>query len=253
MAQTYETDGGRQERMRPLFNGGSQAAAAGGGGAPPASSGGGATAAIPGEGVYQQQQALAQKAYQEAIASLQANRMGTQRQYGFLDDGSVDPNNTLGLYQQDRRAYAQDLAGAEEHALARGLGHSGLGAQVAEAPRYEHEVQSAGLMRQYLDALGQNSADQVGAANDLQSALLTARQQQLQSAIDNGDFTPADTSGPDDSSPGGTSGGTRTTQSASTPAKNGSLDAQRALLARSLALNAKYGLGKKTTTYRGRH
>lgn len=267
MARTYETESGNQERIRPLFNGGSQAAAAGATAPPPGAPAPGTpgalpaaanVAAVPGEGIYQQQQALAQKAYQDAIANLQANRSGIYRQNGFLDNGQVDPNNTLGLYQQDRNAYAHDLEDASESAHGRGLGGSGLGAQISEAPRYQHEVQSAELMRQYLAALSDNTGQQTGAANTLQASLLSARQQQIQDAISNGDFTPAGSdSSPDDSSPAAppATTGTRTTASAKAPAKksSGTLDAQRAQLARSLALNAKYGLGKKTTTYNGRH
>lgn len=168
---------------KPPSGAGSVAQAAAAAVSAPSGSGPTTPGAIPGEGIYQEQQLLAQKAYDEAVNGLSAQRKSIFQQYGFNTEGTADPNNPLGLYQQMRRSHAIDLEGADENRLSRGLSAAGLGAQAESRMRYDQDVEDAGLMRDYLGALGQNDQGKLSAAQALQQALLQARQQQIADAL----------------------------------------------------------------------
>src|SRR5687767_8733864 len=48
---------------------------------------------IAGQGAYLQRQGQAEQAYQQALAQLQQRKSQTFKDYGFLENGQVDPNN----------------------------------------------------------------------------------------------------------------------------------------------------------------
>lgn len=220
----------------------SVAAAAGAAVAAPAQAAAQASAPLPNSGLYGEQQSLAQRAHDEAMAKLQAQRLGTFRQYGFNPEGQVDPNNPLGLYQQQRRQFAQGSIAAEDRRLQRGLGGTGLGAQEESEMRYDNDVAASGLMRDYLGALGENDAARLGVGNDLQSRLLQLRQQQLAEGIEAGNWTGAATPAEQQSLAPSSQTRVAQAQAAQIP------EWEKALIARSQALNTKYNLGPKKPT-----
>lgn len=183
--------------MQQAFtNGGSQAAVAA---APPPTPNPYATATAapspgvtpPNEGLYGEYQANALKAYQDAQASIAAKRQGIYQSYGFNQDGSVNGNNMVGAYQQMKHSQALELQAAENSARERGLGGHGLGAQIAEAPRFQEDVDSAALGNAYLGALDSNSSDLGAASAAYQAALTDARNRQIQDDIANARYTVA--------------------------------------------------------------
>lgn len=153
-------------------------------------------------GVYGQAQADAETAFQKAQASIQAKRQGIQQQYGYNNDGSVNGNNPLGLYQQGRYQDAQDVMGAEDASLERGIGTTGLGAQGIEQAQYGDNIRDAGMAGSYLANLQGNDQEAQDAISQRSAALLAARQNEILTAIQNGWFTPGDTT------PDGGAGGT---------------------------------------------
>ena len=202
-------------------------------------------------GIYGQAQAAADEAYQKAQASIQAKRSGIMNQYGYAPDGSVDGNNPLGLYQQGRRQDALELSAAEDDAMDRGLGTSGLGAQVANAPRYGEAVRDAGIAGQYLDAMHGTDVDLENAYADRTNALLAARENQIQTAIQNGWFDSPATPGSDSAVPNPPS--QRAQQTASRLARTMPTPTTR-VTARSTERPApKRDTRPKTVVYRGRH
>lgn len=144
-------------------------------------------------GVYGASQADAESAFQKAQASINAKRSGIFQQYGYNEDGSVNGNNPLGAYQQDRRADAQDVMQAEDDSISRGLGTTGLGAQGIEQAQYGADLRDQGIAGSYLSALQGNDQEKEDAINARSSALLAARQNEILAAIQNGWFTPGDT------------------------------------------------------------
>jgi hypothetical protein len=144
-----------------------------------------ATNAIPGEGVYQQDQANAQRAYDDAMSSLRAKEQGIQQQFGFNPQGGVDGLNMTSGYFQLKNSQAAQLMQAREQAIGRGLGGRGLGAQIQDAPRYEQGVQDAEFQRNYLGLLGEVGEGRNSASRTLNDALAAARWRQINSAVQN--------------------------------------------------------------------
>jgi hypothetical protein len=155
-------------------------------GAPPAQA-----AQPPNQGLYGQYQAQALDAYNKAKIAIQQKRSGIYQSYGFNPDGSVDGNNSVGGYQQMKHNQALELQGAQNQALERHLGAHGLGAQVANAPRFQEDADSANFAQNYLGALDDNSTQLSGAGSDYQTALINARQAQIEDDIANGRYDTA--------------------------------------------------------------
>lgn len=141
-------------------------------------------------GVYGTAQANAEEAFQKAQANIAAKRSGIHNQYGYSDDGTVNGNNPLGLYQQGRYQDAQDVMQAENDDMDRGIGTMGLGAQGIEAAQRGADLRDSQLAGSYLSALQGADQDAQQAISDRSSALLAARQNQILTAIQNGWFTP---------------------------------------------------------------
>lgn len=141
-----------------------------------------ATNTVPLSGVYQEQSAAAHSAYDKAKARLQSDRLGIYNQYGFNPTGdNLDPYSTTGLMQRTMRQQAEELNAAEENALSRGL-KGGLANQIAEAPRADQADQLVDLTHGYQQDLANNSDQLVSAEQQMQAAILAARQAQIQQA-----------------------------------------------------------------------
>ncbi len=238
MARVIE-DSGRMERFRPTFSNSGSAAAAGAVAAPSGNAansiiqGNAAPNAIanvrgtnpPNEGLYGEYQAHALDAFNKAKISIQQKRSGIFNSYGFNSDGSVDGNNMVGGYQQMKHNQANELGHAENIAQERGLGGTGLGAQVANAPRFQEDADSAAFASSYLSDLQGADQDLSGAEGKYQQDLLDARRRQIEDDIANGRYDEAPAPG-DPASPGSSSGpsrpskpGTRATTAAARLAK----------------------------------
>jgi hypothetical protein len=203
--------------------------------------------------IYGDRSAEANRAFETAKTNIAAKRSSIFNQYGYNEDGTVNGNNPLGLYQQDRRNDALELQGAQDTALDRGLGLQGLGAQVADAPRYGEDVNAANMISNYTNSIHGTDMDLQNAIATHSGALLDARQAELDNAIANGWM-------PDGAVDDG--GGVKAPQQASAPSANAKSTAKRLAAAnKGQAPNNKSGpLGigkpapaKKPAPYLGRH
>lgn len=150
---------------------------------------------IPNEGVYGQEQANAELAWQNARTSASSRLKSFQNQAGVLADGSVDPRNQYGGYQQLLHSQGSELDQASENAMSRGLGGGpGLGNQAERGLRFGHAVQNLGFQRGLTDAQA-NYGMELGQADAQRRAAMTAA---LQNALNNawGDWTPPNMSTP---------------------------------------------------------
>jgi hypothetical protein len=231
--------------------------AAGTGNTPPAkqnsgSGGGGGNWEDDPYGIYGLESAAANKAYQQALANIAWKRKSIWQQYGYDPNGSgaVDGTNLMGLYQQDRHNNALELNAAEDSANERGLigmGTVGLGAQVADAPRFDENVRAAQMAQDYTGALHEQDMAEQQAKDALEMALLQARLD----AIAAGGYGGGGGDGGDggDGSDGG-DGNNDTPTSTSTPKTKPKTNTQimkeknpggaKSLAATSAAMNAKY-------------
>jgi len=172
---------------------------------------------IPNAGVYGQEQANAELAWQQANTASAAKLKSYQNQAGVLADGSVDPHNQYGGYQQLLQQQGSELDAGQENAMSRGLGGGpGLGNQAERGMRFGHAIQNLGFQRGLTNAqtnygmeLGQNDAQR--------RASMTSA---LQNALNNawGDWTPPDM-GTTDSAPTTGSGGPTNNQVKKPPKK----------------------------------
>lgn len=147
--------------------------------------------ANPGQGIYEQQNALAQQAYNMSMAQLKMQRDNMYHDYGMLSNGSVDPNNQFGKYQMLLGQEGSQLDSTRENAQQRGLVGPGLGNQQEAAARFQQGGTNLGFQRQVSD-IGQNytmGAQQ--AQYNLSAARIGARQDLLNNAITNRQFSPA--------------------------------------------------------------
>lgn len=209
--------------------------------------------------------AQANDAYQRAVNSINQRRTSTLGQYGFraksfddqgnAQDLEVDPTSMYGGYQQMLDQQAGDSMAAAESGAGRGF-TGGLANQAEGRLRYQSGAQSYKLGSDLLSTLGGFRSEQLGAKTNYDNELWQSRLDAARLAIDNGDFTPvADgttvTDLNDPSSPlAGTTNGSATDMSGNIvrpPASNNAARArslaQKALAARSVALNKKYNLG----------
>ena len=142
-------------------------------------------AIIPDAGVYGAESAAAVNAYNNAIATALAQRNALYNQYGLLNDGSVDPNNPQGSYQQMLRAQADQYAADEQNAQARNLGGRGLGAQQeshdvadSQAQDFQMQQQIAKIASDYADSL-------TSAGNTRDSSIAQAYTDAMNTALQN--------------------------------------------------------------------
>lgn len=149
---------------------------------------------IPNAGVYGQQQANAELAYQNAVAQAQSKKNSLYHQYGLTSTGQVDPMNQYGQYQQMLQTQGSDLDSVRDNAMERGLGGGpGLGNQAERGLRYANGVANLGFQ----GAVNQVGTDYGLALGDAEVSKRNAMTQALQDALQGawGDWTPPDMTG----------------------------------------------------------
>lgn len=155
---------------------------------------------IPGVGGYGQSSALANLAYQQAMAQLIAKRAQLLSQYGYtaqydptsgaMTSMGVDPWNPYGQYQVLLAKSAASSMEAEQERIARGLSQRGLGAQADTRSQWLAGAESSALGHQFGNDLLdiENAMAQAGYEN--QNARAQARLDAARSAISAGAFNP---------------------------------------------------------------
>lgn len=150
---------------------------------------------IPGLAGYAGAAALANQAYNNAMARYNQQRSDTLLKYGYTQDAgghlSVDPNNQYGSYQQMLRSEAGQTQGLERAQAASGWGGSSgfLGAQ-RENLRYAQGGEQANLGQSLTSALTGISQGEQDAAYNKNAALYQAQETATQNAINNQQFNP---------------------------------------------------------------
>ena len=168
---------------------------------------------------YVQAAALANTAYQQALAQINSNRQSALQQFGYtgtidpttgtLTNMQVDPNNPYGEFQQMLSTHAQDQRQAESAAMQRGLGAAtgprggGLAAQGLTADHLAFGADSANLGEQLTNTLAGLQSQQTDAQDTMNNALYQAELEATAAAIQNQAFDPADFSSIDTSGSGG--------------------------------------------------
>lgn len=141
---------------------------------------------IPDAGVYGAETAAAVNAYNNAVAAATAQRNALYNQYGLGNDGSVDPNNPYGEYQQLLDAQASQYGADTEDAASRGL-RGGLAHQAesrdrraAGAQNFQFQQQVASAATDYQNALANAlGGEQSSISQAYNDALNTALQNML--------------------------------------------------------------------------
>lgn len=135
---------------------------------------------IPGAGVYLQNQAKAQGAYERSKAQLMAQRAKQQISSGLGRDWQVDPRSQYGTYQSMLQNQGMELDQAQEAGQQRGFFGAGLGNQGDRMLRYGQAVQSLGFKNQISDW----ETDYQNQMADIERARHEAMLAELQSAAD---------------------------------------------------------------------
>jgi hypothetical protein len=186
---------------------------------------------------YLQPNLDANTAYQNTLARINQQRLGTLQQYGYQGDVNptdgtiqnmrVDPTNPYGNLQSMLRSQAQqsqqDLYASEDRGL-----HGGLANQAQSVDKYNDGAQSAALGQALTATLGGYTDQQNSAAYSRDAALAQAEQAAAEQALLAQEFTPADFSGvtyPDYGDTGA---------DPTTPSSNATATAQKMLQARGI-------------------
>ena len=159
------------------------------------------TSSIPGAYDIAGADALALKAYQNALAQVNQGRTATLQQYGYLGDINpttgeltnlrVDPHNPYGAYQQMLKGGDQAKLAAEYAAQGRGLGSGGLAAQGITAAHQQFGADSAQMGQNIMNSLEGLQQTQTDAQQTYNDALWQAQQQATAQAIAAGAFDTA--------------------------------------------------------------
>jgi hypothetical protein len=133
--------------------------------------------------------ALADEAYQNALANISTQRSQMLQQYGYNENGTLDNNDPYGLYQQGERSFsrgqqdltdtmsresrdygtvlgnqrlgqANEMGAAHADALARGLHGGGVAGKAQAAAMQAGALQRAQLGTQHSDSLADFSKQQ---------------------------------------------------------------------------------------------
>lgn len=149
----------------------------------------------------QENYAQAQDAYNRALARFNNQRTGLLRQYGYLGDIDpktgmvknvrVDTGNSFGQLQQLLHNAALEDEAAVNSAQDRGL-VGGLAHQGESEARYTHQAQLGALASALQGGLTDLDNQQVDAKSTLDQALYALTHTAAQTAVDNGEFNPAD-------------------------------------------------------------
>jgi len=210
---------------------------------------------IPGVPQYGQAALAAKTAYANTLARINQRRQSLLRQSGFageidgesgvLKNMRVDGGNRYGALQLLNRSQAMRDEAARFQGVERGLGAGGgLAAQLRNQVRFDFGNEDSGLAEALLENLSSVQDEQNTAAYQRDAALYQAELEAARLAIQNQQFNQADFSGLE---------GTPQQQAAAAAATAASVPAptsskakapwEKALAARSAALNAKYRLG----------
>jgi hypothetical protein len=163
---------------------------------------------IPGASVYGGAALLAKTAYQKSLARLQDLQGTRLNQAGFEGDINAETGvvqnirasqtNQHGDFQQLNRSQAQGFEGARNQGISRGLGTGGgLAAQLQNEQRYQSGLQDANFGRSLTGDLAGYQDQLTQAAQQRNSALYQAELAAAQAAQQNGDWSPTNYSGMD--------------------------------------------------------
>lgn len=146
-----------------------------------------------------EQYAMAEKAYQQALARFNQQRKGLLAQNGYAGDINaktgmvgnvrVDPNSLYGNLQEMLHGQALEDQNATFGAQDRNL-IGGLANQAASELAYEHHGQTTSLANTLLDNLSNINSQQVDAKSALDQALWQMQQAAAGNAIAAGNFNP---------------------------------------------------------------
>lgn len=228
---------------------------------------------VPGVPQYGQAALAAKTAYQNTLARINQRRQGLLRSSGFAGDIDgetgvltnmrVDGSSRYGALQQLNRSQAMRDEAVRGAGIERGLGAGGgLAAQIRNQERFDFGQEDANLAQSLLEGLSGIQDEQNQATYARDAALYQAELEAARYAIQNEAFNPADFSGLEYPAPGtdplrlppGTSkrrAPTITNQrqlelaAQAAEKKKGLSGPEKALAARSAALNKKYGLGRR--------
>ena len=141
---------------------------------------------------YSQLIALAQKYYQQSVATLNLQRQNLLREYGYV--GKIDPatgliknmyvdnNNPYGLYQQTLKGGGAQQMATREQFAERGI-RGGLEHAAETANKFEFGKATTSLANNLQDALLNIQTQQNAAQYQEQNSIVQAQLQALQQAI----------------------------------------------------------------------
>lgn len=156
--------------------------------APPAGSGAAAADPIPGSGGYAAQEALAERAYQEAVAQLTQQRNSLYHQYGLTTSGSVDPHSQFGEYQSMLGNEGSALDQARNDAAGRGLGVGGLANQGEKALKTADNTEHLQFQEKVDQEQHNYDNSLINAKTQEQGSILAAEQGAYNNALTQGLF-----------------------------------------------------------------
>ena len=149
---------------------------------------------------YDQSQAYAQHAYQQAIQSLNKKKAQSLQYYGYKQKGGsyrLDPNATYGAFQMQSRSQGQQLGELGEAQIQSGLGQGlyGGSAGLAQAQRgealYAQGFERSNLLREFQEKMEAIRLGRREARWTRNNDALSGTLQSVLSAIAGGQFTPA--------------------------------------------------------------
>lgn len=140
-------------------------------------------------GPYQQQQAMAQQAYEQALSNISTKRAQTMQQYGYMPTAgggmAVDPSNPFGQYQQTALGNANEAEQVQNAQVARGFAGPGLGHQAENSAHLAEQGRMASLAQALAGNLGDLSQQGQQAQFDLSNASTQNQLQSVEYAIQN--------------------------------------------------------------------
>lgn len=178
-------------------------------------------AGLPVPAIYSSETAAADKAYQDALASIASQQAQAAQRFGFkmrvdpntgaLLDTQIDPNQQFSSVMNLLTGHAHALRNLRESLTGQGLmgaGLKGLAAQRAALLRFQQQGQVAGLGQQFANQYGQLENQRAGARSTRDASYNQAANDALNFAISNGWFnTPAPQASAPSAPPGGGGGG----------------------------------------------
>lgn len=171
---------------------------------------------IPMPGIYKEQQALAQKAYQTSLANINQRRQAMLTQYGMTGNVDaqgaysnyrIDPANQYGQLQMMKQNQGLQLNDAWNQAAERNLGNSGLAAQGESLLKYSQGGEAAQLGQDFITGMGGLAQEDVSNQDTLAQGMYQAQAQARNEAIQQQMFQLANSGGGGAGGLGGGSGG----------------------------------------------